>query len=77
MAVTVKFFARLREEMGRSEQSLTDWESGTVIDVWSTVCGDHPLQEHVMAAVNQEYVDREHLVRDGDEVAFFPPVTGG
>ncbi len=77
MTVTVKFFASLREEMGRGEQTVDPWEFGTVADVWSTVCGDNPLQEHVMAAVNQEYVDREHLVRDGDEVAFFPPVTGG
>lgn len=31
----------------------------------------------VRVAVNQEYVGREHPVRDGDEVAIFPPVTGG
>ena len=31
----------------------------------------------VRVAVNQDYVGREHPVRDGDEVALFPPVTGG
>ena len=31
----------------------------------------------VRAAVNQEYVPLDHTVGDGDEVAFFPPVTGG
>ncbi len=31
----------------------------------------------VRVAVNQEYVGRDHPVRDGDEVALFPPVTGG
>ena len=31
----------------------------------------------VRVAVNQEYVGREHPIRDGDEVAMFPPVTGG
>jgi molybdopterin synthase sulfur carrier subunit len=31
----------------------------------------------VRAAVNLEYVDMSHVVADGDEVAFFPPVTGG
>ena len=31
----------------------------------------------VRVAVNQDYVGREHPVREGDEVAIFPPVTGG
>ena len=31
----------------------------------------------VRVAVNQDYVGREHPLRDGDEVALFPPVTGG
>ena len=31
----------------------------------------------VRVAVNQEYVGRDHPIRDGDEVALFPPVTGG
>ena len=31
----------------------------------------------VRVAVNQDYVGLEHRVRDGDEVAIFPPVTGG
>ena len=35
------------------------------------VCGK------VMTAVNHEYVDENYLLRDKDEVAFFPPVTGG
>ena len=31
----------------------------------------------IRVAVNQDYVGRDHPVRDGDEVALFPPVTGG
>ena len=31
----------------------------------------------IRVAVNQDYVGRDHPIRDGDEVALFPPVTGG
>ena len=33
--------------------------------------------ESILAAVNHDYVERDHALSDGDEVAFFPPVTGG
>ena len=48
-----------------------------VIDVWLRVGGGRPLPADVLAAVNLCYVDKDHPVGDGDEVAFFPPVTGG
>ena len=48
-----------------------------VIDVWRRVGEGRPLSSDVLAAVNLCYVDEEHPVGDGDEVAFFPPVTGG
>jgi molybdopterin synthase sulfur carrier subunit len=35
------------------------------------------MPENTLAAVNMEYVGLDHQVLDGDEVAFFPPVTGG
>jgi len=39
--------------------------------------GNERLPERVLCAVNQQYVDHAEMLRDGDEVAFFPPVTGG
>lgn len=48
-----------------------------VADVWRRVGEGRPLPSDVLAAVNFCYVDEEHPVGDGDEVAFFPPVTGG
>ena len=49
----------------------------TVVDVWARVGAGRPLPANVLAAVNLHYVERDHPVGDGDEVAFFPPVTGG
>ncbi|MFT5391659.1 MAG: molybdopterin synthase sulfur carrier subunit [Gammaproteobacteria bacterium] len=76
MAVTVKYFASLREQMGRSQETIPHQEPLTVAGVWQAVCSD-PLAENVLCAVNMEYVGADHEVREGDEVAFFPPVTGG
>ncbi len=77
VAVTVKFFASLREQMGRAEQQLDTETCNTVADVWSQVSGARTMPENLLSAVNLEYVPSSHPVKDGDEVAFFPPVTGG
>ena len=77
MAITVKYFASLRERMGRGEERLDLPAPATVEEVWRRVGGGGPLAGDLLAAVNLEYVDPDHTVADGDEVAFFPPVTGG
>jgi sulfur-carrier protein len=79
MTVTIKYFASLREVIGRSEDSL-DIGNGkvTVAEIWSKVAGGkRSLPENVLSSVNMEYVKPDATVKDGDEVAFFPPVTGG
>ena len=75
--VTVRFFASLREELGRPDASIEAEAGMKVADVWRRVGEGRPLPSDVLAAVNFCYVDKEHPVGDGDEVAFFPPVTGG
>ena len=77
MTINVKFFASLREEIGRSEVKIEATDSLTVAQVWAQTCDDVPLPAYILMAVDMEYVDQNTLVRDGDEVAFFPPVTGG
>lgn len=79
MSITVKYFAGLRESIGRSEDSLDIGNGGmTVAEVWQEVSGkQQSLPEHVLTAINMEYVKPDARVKDGDEVAFFPPVTGG
>ncbi len=76
--VTVRFFASLREEMGRGEITLEPGSRAlSVREVWAAVAPGRPIPDNVLSAVNHEYVDLDHRVGSGDEVAFFPPVTGG
>lgn len=63
--------------MGREEDRLDKTAAVTVEDVWAEVSGGQLLPDTVLVAVNLKYVNRNHRIRDGDEVAFFPPVTGG
>lgn len=74
--IEVKFFASLRERVGKPGMSLPPSGLATVADVWAAAV-DFDLPPNTLMAVNHEYVGRDHPVRDGDEVAFFPPVTGG
>ncbi|ALG69010.1 MoaD/ThiS family protein [Beggiatoa leptomitoformis] len=76
MSITVKFFASLRQLVGKKEVQLDIVHTLTASDVWAQVCND-PLPTHALIAINLEYVSPETCVKEGDEVAFFPPVTGG
>ncbi|MBO6946442.1 MAG: molybdopterin converting factor subunit 1 [Rhodospirillales bacterium] len=79
------YFAWVREHVGTPSEEialpdgvatvgdLIAWLAGRG-DGYAAAFADTAL---VRAAVNQEHVDPLHPVRDGDEVAFFPPVTGG
>ena len=77
MAITIRYFASLREQLGVDELSIAADHITTVSDVWTTANPDKPLPGHVLCAVNMDYAQPETVVKDGDEVAFFPPVTGG
>jgi molybdopterin synthase sulfur carrier subunit len=76
MSITVRYFASIRENVGKSEEAIDANGIFCVRDVWQRV-SDKPVPDRLLAAVNQEYADLQQHVRDGDEVAFFPPVTGG
>jgi molybdopterin synthase catalytic subunit len=72
--VTVRLFAGLRELAGRLSLELDG--VATVADVWPRLeLGEEPAG--LLYAVNREYVERDHALADGDEVALIPPVSGG
>ena len=48
-----------------------------VDDVWNFCAQGKERAANVLVAVNMDYVEAQASVKDGDEVAFFPPVTGG
>jgi len=78
MNVTVKYFASMRDRMGRGEDRVSfETDQATVADVWEKIGASDNMPNNTLIAVNMEYTDRTQVIKHGDEVAFFPPVTGG
>lgn len=77
MLIRVKYFASLRDRLERSEDQLQIDGGLTVAEVWSRLWPETKLPPNTLIAVNMEYADLNQPLHDGDEVAFFPPVTGG
>jgi len=77
MTINILYFAGLRERIGRGSDTLDIIESMHVAQVWQQATGQESFPDDVLIALNQEYTDAKAIVSDGDEVAFFPPVTGG
>ena len=81
MLVTVRLFARLRELAETSELELQLPDEATVRDAWHALTARKgAVAEYgstVSCAVNADYSKMGAILRDGDEVAFLPPVSGG
>lgn len=75
MRVTVRLFAGLRERAGSARLELDDVTR--VEDVWPALELGAAEPPGLLYAVNREYVERQHALADGDEVAVIPPVSGG
>ena len=81
MKVKLLYFAILRDIAGKSEDVLDLPEGTRAADVWSRLRALHRelagYERPPLTAVNESYVPADELLRDGDEVAFIPPVAGG
>ena len=78
MRVAMRFFALLRERLGTGTRR--DVAPGTTAGgLWQELLAEHPELRplKVRIAVNERYVEPSHPLEDDDEVAFFPPVSGG
>ncbi len=79
------YFAWLRARIGHAEEQFdlpSDIRDVAGLIEWLRGRGGNYAEalrdlSVIRVAVNQEYVGRDHPIRDGDEVALFPPVTGG
>jgi molybdopterin converting factor subunit 1 len=80
--ITVKLFAILKERARKGELTLS-LPTGTVADLLREVAREYPeldgilTPDRIMISVNQEFVKKDALIKDGDEVAFMPPFSGG
>jgi molybdopterin synthase sulfur carrier subunit len=82
--IRVRYFASLREAVGTDAEELPPAQAGSVAEIrallrargglWAETLAE---DRRVLAAVNQQMARPDTPVADGDELAFFPPVTGG
>ena len=77
MPITIRYFASLKEKMGHAEHTINYTRPISVEDIWNVSNPALQRPDNILAAVNMEYVRFDFIVKDNDEVAFFPPVTGG
>ncbi|WP_018132828.1 molybdopterin converting factor subunit 1 [Effusibacillus pohliae] len=81
MEHTIRFFAGVAEATGHREYTVRLQEGATAGDLLAKLQADFPAAAELLGrcfvSVNQEYADRATVIREGDELAVIPPVSGG
>ena len=81
MKVPVQFYSHLRDVAGVSEASADLPEGASVADLLSVLYGRHPKlrdwDNSILVGAGVEFVSRDYLLADGDEIAIMPPAQGG
>lgn len=77
-AVRVLYFANLRELKGKSEEVVETDQGLTAEELFASLFGSQIKSTGIYrVAINKNYSPLETVLKDGDEVAFIPPVSGG
>ena len=81
MKLTIRLFATLKERAGTNALILEFPDSANVETLLAMLAVQvpsiAPSLKTVLVAVNNEYAFAEHILTQGDEIALFPPVSGG
>jgi molybdopterin synthase catalytic subunit len=81
LKITVKFFASYKEVLGKEQIEIQLDDNSTVDHLLSRLRQDYPklgnLMETLVVSINLEYATFDTKLREGDEVALLPPVSGG
>lgn len=81
MTLQIQLFASLKDAARASQISVEIPEDASVAALLESVARDYPALEkwlpHLRVALNEEYVKSDQIVREGDEIALIPPVSGG
>jgi molybdopterin converting factor subunit 1 len=81
MRVRVRLFASLREAVGANEVDLDLPDGATAEEAWQSLARVHsdlaPRRARLTAAINRRYAPFDTPLREGDELVFVPPVSGG
>jgi len=79
--VRVRFFSHLRDLAATGETNLKIEEGSTVDDLLQRLYANGPAlkaaDKTILVAAGVEFVDRDYLIREGDEISIMPPVQGG
>ena len=80
MKIKIKYFGQFREFTGKREETLEVEQGITVEEMREYVRGIYPkiaAKKEVLVAVNGNFGPLDQVINVSDEVAFFPPVSGG
>ena len=81
MNVRLLYFAVLKDITGKSEADMSLKDGTRAEDVWQALRAQYvqlaDYRQPPMIAVNESYATPDTVLRDGDELAFIPPVAGG
>ena len=79
--VRAEFYSRLKEIIGALALDISLPENATVNDLFEQLKESHPklrdFEKSMLFGVGVEFVDRHHVLNDGDTIAIMPPVQGG
>jgi len=81
LKIDVLYFSSLKDKIKKNKESIEIKENSNLTDLINFLKEKHPEisqnLDNVMVAVNEEYVDKDYILKNGDVVALIPPVSGG